>query len=236
MATILVVAESPDIEALLGDLVIFAGYNPVFVRDDERPCDTMRRRRVDALLFDAALPIRMDEECSVTAEAQGAPIVYCASTMSAGELRAFAEMRGAAYFPLPNGPRLLARVLGSVLKDGGRSTDATLPPSQMIAAMRAVARARQLGATLSVYREDNQRLRDDRDALLAAARASRELLHAAVLQFITTLRADGLPREDAIEVVNAAVHASVEAAGAPELLMSAMRDAEEWVGEAYSVA
>ena len=115
MTVVLVVAQSPEIEALLADLVVFAGYQPIFVNDDQNVRETARRWRVDALLVDAALPEAHVECCENVARDHSAALVYCASALSTGELRTFAEQRGAPYFALPNGPKLLSSVLREAL-------------------------------------------------------------------------------------------------------------------------
>ncbi|HVX37956.1 MAG TPA: hypothetical protein VHB25_00185 [Gemmatimonadaceae bacterium] len=120
MSSVLVLAEHPEIEALLADLVLFAGYHPVFVRADETAVDALRRRAIDVLLIDAATPPITRCACEDTARERAAGVVYFASTMNAAELRAFAEVREGRHFALPNGPKMLRAVLDDATRSLGR--------------------------------------------------------------------------------------------------------------------
>lgn len=239
MTTVLVLAESPEIEALLADLVVFAGYHPVFLRDDETARDALRSRAIDVLLVDVLHPAAFNGACERAArEAGSAAIVYCTATLSPGELRAFAEGRGACHFALPNGPKLLASVLALALARLGKPARsvAGAPPDAIVTALRAVARAQRLNTAGPSKRDEDRQMGDEREFLLDEARASRDQLHAAVLQYLSGLRQNGLPRDRALDVLNSAMRETAEAAGAPELLASMGRDTEHWVEEAYCAA
>lgn len=239
MTTVLVLAESPEIEALLADLVVFADYHPVFLRDDETVMDAIRARGIDAILVDASHPTAISGVCDRAVHAAGAvALVYCASTMSPGELQAFAESRGACHFALPNGPKLLASVLADALGRVGlrQWAAAGSPPDEIVTAVRSVARAQRLSTAAQVVRDENRRLRDERDLLLEQARASRDRLHDAVLQYVGSLRSSGFTRDRALDLLNTAMRETAEAAGAPELLASIGRETAGWVDEAYYAA
>lgn len=158
-------------------------------------------------------------------------------TMRADELRTFAERRDALYFPLPNGPKFLRAVLHGALRAVGREPfDGRQTPPQIIAAVHAMAQARRITTVLRAKVDENHRLREAQQQLLADARISRNQLHAAVTDYAHQLRTGGLSRERAIELVSTAVRESTEAIGAPELLLSFEHDAAEWVDEIYCVA
>lgn len=238
MTAVLVVAQSPEIEALLADLVVFAGYQPVFVNDDQNVRETVRRRRVDAFLVDAALPEPHVECCENVAREESAALVYCASALSAGELREFAERRRAPYFPLPNGPKLLSSVLREALTAvGKREAASQVPPSpEFVRALRAITRARRVSTAAQVVRETNRDLRSERDALLADVRGGMNLLRRAVVDYSRTLRTDGLSRSRAAELVQAALRDGAEAAGDREMIVQISLHAQRWIDEVYCVA
>lgn len=239
MTTVLVLAESPEIEALLADLVIFAGYHPVFLRDDETVTDAVRKRGIGVLLADVLHPAAMSGACDRAArDVASVALVYCGSVLSPGELRAYAESRHACHFALPNGPKLLSSVLATALaRIGKRAWSVTGEPTdQIVTALRAVARAQRLNTAASLVRGENRRLADEREIPLDATRSSRDQLRTAVLDYVSGLRADGLSRERALDALNRAMRETAEAAGAPELLGTMGRETASWVDEAYCVA
>lgn len=238
MTAVLVVGNCPEIEALLAELVIFAGYQPSFTAHDETLREAAFRRRVYALLVDAALPMARLEQCEAVARERSAALVYSASTLDAGELRSFAERRGRLYFLLPNGPRLLAAVLREALTAMGQADAAApLPPSPaFVQAMRAIARARELGAVAHRVAEENRQLRGERATLLADARESLGFLRRSVLAYSRDLRDDGLSRARAVEIVRGAIRDGAAAAGAPALALDIDGRVARWVDEAYCVA
>lgn len=238
MTSVLVVAEDPQIEALLGDLVIFAGYHPVFPRDDERPADSMHRRPVAAVLIDTALPPAVVAACEAAAREHATAVVFVGSTMTAGELRGFADLRGAVCFALPNGPRLLAAALREALSRAGRPAAAEVasPAPQILAALAAVAHARELGTRARVAVEENRELREEVSARLTETRATGDRLRATVLEYTDALRGDGLSHDQALALVTTLIREGAEAMGVPELLGTVEREAASWVDEAYGAA
>ena len=239
MTSILVLSESPEIEALLADLVVFAGYHPVLLREGEAVGDAVRERSIGAMLVDADHPMALNGECQTAASAAGrVALVYCGGSLSSGELQAFAEQRGAFHFPLPNGPKLLSRVLAGALRQVGREPAFAPdnPPAEMLLAVRAVARAQRLSTVARLVVDENRRLRAERDALFQEARAGRDRLHTAVMEYLQGLRNDGLPRERAVDLLDATLRETAEMAGAPELLATIGSDPQRWVDEAYCAA
>jgi DNA-binding NtrC family response regulator len=115
MATVLIIATDQMIGGLLGQLTDLAGHAAQFRRDTEEPSEAVRHSHPDVVMLDAAYgQPAMDVIAAVAADV-GAPVVYFAATLSASELQRFALERGAKHFALPAGPKLLGRVLASVL-------------------------------------------------------------------------------------------------------------------------
>ncbi len=224
-------------EALLGDLVLFAGFNPMFVRDDESAVDALAQRRPDLVLIDAALLSGVRIEYERVALASGIAIVYFASTMGDGELQSFAKQRGAPYFPLPNGPKLLRSTLNAVLADGSPDLDGVPPvPPEVQTALRSIVTSRRLVADLASLRRRNAQTRADIHALLSSARYGRDLLHEAVTRYTSALRKCGTTHKRARELVRRLVRENVELAGAPEALPSILEEAAAWVDQVYRAA
>jgi DNA-binding response OmpR family regulator len=234
VTAILILANDPDIEALLGDLVVFAGHRPVFRRDDETTMDALHRRPVSVVLIDTALPVRVVDGCDHAARESAIPIVFVGSEMSEAEVRSFAEARHASHFALPNGPRLLAAVIEGSLR--GTTRRDLMPPQELAAAFQAVARARRLGTLAHDLVAENRLLREERDLLLDGARRSRDVMRTVVFEYLTHLRQEGISRHRAAMLVADAIRENAEAVAMPELLVTAERDAQEWVKEVYCAA
>jgi DNA-binding NtrC family response regulator len=111
VATVLVIAVDPNIEALLGQLVVFAGHRPVYDVTGGAGGESIRRIRPDVALVDTALPHAVVEACLFAAEEVGSRSVLTSGTDSASELAEEARADHCPYFPLPGGPRPLASVL-----------------------------------------------------------------------------------------------------------------------------
>jgi DNA-binding response OmpR family regulator len=118
MATVLIIATDQIIGGLVGQLADLAGHAAQFTRTDEEASEAVRQCRPDVVMLDAAYGQRTIDAIAQASADVGAPVVYFASTLTAGELRRFALERGARYFALPAGPKLLARVLAGSLSGG----------------------------------------------------------------------------------------------------------------------
>ncbi|HEX7020698.1 MAG TPA: hypothetical protein VF159_11835 [Gemmatimonadaceae bacterium] len=231
--TVLVAADSAAIEALAADLVSFAGFRPVLVPADSTPTTVVNRGGIDLVLLDGALPPRCVEPCVAAARERRIAVVFFSGTMSESEVRDFALRHGAPYFALPNGPRLLHRVLATAIS-GSRGWAQTPVPSEIAMATRAVARARgALVSTAPTVVDPTRRPPEDRDALLAGVRARRDELREAVLTYSESLRSAGLSRSRAVEVVSDVMRESAFDADAPALLATLDADARQWVDEVY---
>jgi hypothetical protein len=191
-------------------------------------------------MLDAAYGLAATNAVTAAAREVGASLVYFASTLAAPELRHLALERGAKYFPLPAGPKLLARVLTDALDR--RRAPTPLDPavtwkSAVTSAAAAVARARALAADAQSIRAESRALRADREAALAACRRSYAELREAVIAYTRTLRGAGVPPDRTLEMVKSALSldaATARHAGAsldPEL-----DDAVEWCLQAYYAA
>src|SRR3954469_12318420 len=120
----LVVATDPVIESLVGELVGFAGHQPKYLSHDQTVAAAIRSRPSFGVLLDASESEREVDAAARVAREYGVVVVYFASSMSSGELRAFAEQRRAPWFSLPNGPKLLARVLDQAMRGMQRTEEA----------------------------------------------------------------------------------------------------------------
>ena len=125
----LVVAADAVIESLVGELVRFSGHHPRHLRHDESAAAAIRKQPPFGVLLDAS-----HSQAEVDAVVQAAHdrhviVVYFASSMSSGELRAFAEERLALWFALPNGPMVVGRVLTQAIDTVASVEHSAAPPA-----------------------------------------------------------------------------------------------------------
>jgi hypothetical protein len=234
MATVLIIATDQMIGGLLGQLTDLAGHAAQFRRETEEPSESVRHSRPDLVLLDAAFARPTTDVIAAAASDVGAPVVYFAATLSASELRRLAFERGAKYFPLPAGPRLLGRVLASALGTDRSATDAVAPAAHyaVAAAVAAVGRARALADRAAALKTTSQALRTEHESLLADCRRSAAELREAVIAYTRELRAAGVPPDRTLEMVKDALRSDVSGSGAPPEL----EDATEWCLQAYYAA
>src|SRR5436305_7503817 len=69
--SVLVIAIDPNIESLLGELVAFAGYRPLYDVTAGAAGESIRRVRPDITLLDTALPPAIVEACLGAADEVG---------------------------------------------------------------------------------------------------------------------------------------------------------------------
>lgn len=81
----------------------------------------------------------------------------------------------------------------------------------VIAAAEAAARSSALLAEVAIMRQVTRALRDEREALLASCRQSRDDMRLAVQMYAELLRHDGVPPERALLLIKSAIKAGVEA-------------------------
>jgi DNA-binding response OmpR family regulator len=238
MATVLIIATDQMIGGLLGQLTDLAGHAAQFRSEREDPGESVRDSHPDVVMLDAAYGRATMDVIAAAAADVGAPVVYFASTLPPSELRRFALERGAKYFALPAGPRLLGRVLSSALSpdetaDGSRSSSAQYA---VTAAVAVVARARALADKAAMLKTTSQVLRAEYEATLAECRRSAAELREAVIAYTRELRGAGFPPDRTLEKVKEAVGSEVSGFRAPPDVTRDLEDAMEWCLQAYYAA
>ena len=238
MATVLILATDQMIGGLLGQLTDLAGHAAQFRREREDPGESIRDSHPDVVMLDTAYgPAAMDVVATAAADV-GAPVVYFAAALPATELRRFALARGAKYFALPAGPRLLGRVLSSVLAPNGSAADSADSPAlyAISAAVAAVARSRMLADRAAMLKATGQALRAEHEASLAECRRSAAELREAVIAYTRELRGAGVPPDRALEMVKEALRSEVNGFRPPPDARRDLEDATEWCLQAYYAA
>jgi DNA-binding response OmpR family regulator len=238
MATVLIIATDQMIGGLLGQLTDLAGHAAQFRRENEEPSEAVRHSHPDLVLLDAAYGRAARDVVAAAASEIGAPVVYFAASLSASELRRFALERGAKYFPLPAGPRLLGRVLASALTTDATIGGAGVSAAQyaVTAAVAAVARARTLAERTAELKTTSYALRAEHESLLAECRRSAAELREAVIAYTRELRAAGVPPDRALEMVKDALRSEVSGSVPVPDLGGDLDDATEWCLQAYYAA
>jgi hypothetical protein len=108
----------------------------------------------------------------------------------------------------------------------------------VVAAIAAHAHAHELVAELTVVRDANRALADQRRALLESCRRGREEMREAVQQYVRTLKRGGVPPERAIALLKLAIEdglggaPAMETPGNEDLIDAGVR----WGIEAYYAA
>ena len=252
----LIVATDPVIESLVGELVGFAGYQAKYLSHDETVAAAIRVRRPFGVLLDAS-----DRESDVDAATRVARehetvVVYFASAMSSGELRAFASSRDALWFSLPNGPKVLARVLAEAATsertarrpvesdrpvERARSEEGADPrgrlddsPRARVAALLATQRAQLLVMEAKLLREESRQSRGENRQLLAEASLSRKAMREAVRQYATGLRASGMVATEAERTVRTLLFESAVMVTDEHTANNVAREAADCVAEVYA--
>jgi DNA-binding response OmpR family regulator len=240
MATVLIVPTDHLIGGLLGQLTDLAGHAAQFQPDDEEPSQSVRALRPDVVMLDAACGRRLIDATARAAADVGARIVYFAASMGSGELRRFALERGAKYFALPAGPKLLGRVLASALSDDATAAheNGRLPSGQdaVAAALAAVSRARASADRSAALKTINRALRTEHELALAECRRSYAGLREAVIAYTRELRGAGVPPDRTLEIIKTAVRADDAPDSPKSSIASDLNDATEWCLQAYYAA
>ena len=239
MSTVLIIATDQIIGDLLGQLTDLAGHVALFRRVDERPSEAVRALRPDVVMLDAGQGADGLYAAAAAAAEVGVPVVYFASTLAAAELREFALARGAKYFALPAGPKLLRQVLSAALGAGEGSAYWGASPVSLAAvsaAAAAVARARALATRSADLRIESRALRGEREAALADCRRAYGELREAVIAYTRELRGAGVSPDRTLEMVKAAVTPGLADARATAGSLEGLDDAVEWCLSAYYAA
>lgn len=240
MATVLILATDSMIAGLLGQLAELTGHAAQFRRAGEEASEAVRAARPDVVMLDAAYGRSTIEAVTEAAASVEAKLVYFAPTLPPLELRRYALERGAKYFALPAGPKLLARILADALA----TRPGVTPVGDLVSSCRdaveaaaaAVARARLLSARAADLRSDIRALRAEREAALAECRRSQAALRDAVIAYTRELREAGVSPERTLEMVRGALGATESGQRLPADVGRDMDDAMEWCIQAYYAA
>jgi DNA-binding response OmpR family regulator len=238
MATVLVIASDRMIGGLVGQLTDLTGHAAQFRADGEELDDAIKQASPDVVMVDAAYGRRaMDVAATVAAEV-GAAVVYFGAAFPPAELRRLALQRGAKYFALPAGPKLLGRVLSAALADGGsrRVVDGSSAAYYAVTAASAAARRARGLVDRSSMRTDSRAAGADHDALLADYRRQYADLREAVIAYTRELRSSGVPPGRTLEMVKTALRARSTGRGSATDTATEIDDAVEWCLQAYYAA
>ncbi len=102
----------------MGELIRFAGYQPVFPGADETVVDALERIGPTLLFIDGDHPAAKSSDVRSAVEEAETPIVLFSGSRTERELKQLARQRGDCAFPLPNGPRALGTLIQRMLGDG----------------------------------------------------------------------------------------------------------------------
>jgi DNA-binding NtrC family response regulator len=230
MASVLIIATDQMIGGLLGQLTDLAGHAAQFRRESEKATEAVRQAHPDVVLVDTAFGRASMDVIADAAADVGAPVVYFAAGLPPIELRRFALERGAKYFALPAGPKLLGRVLASAL-DASRGDPANGDSSGLnavTAAVAAVRRARVLASRAAMLRSESHVLCAEHESALADCRRSQAELREAVIAYTLELRGAGVSPDRVLEKVKDALRSDLD--------RDLGDDAVEWCLQAYYAA
>jgi hypothetical protein len=239
MATVLVIASDRMIGGLVGQLADLTGHAAQFRGDGEGLDDAIKQACPDVVMLDAAYGSQaMDVAATVAAEV-GAAVVYFGAAVPAAELRRHALQRGAKYFALPAGPKLLGRVLSAALANDGsaRQVDrSSIARCGVTAACVAVSRARALIDRSPSIGTESKAPRGEHDAVLDDCRRHYAQLREAVMAYTHELRSAGVPPDRTLEMVKTALRARPTGRGPSTDVPGDFDDAVEWCLHAYYAA
>ena len=239
MATVLVIASDRMIGGLVGQLADLTGHAAQFRGDGEALDDAIKHASPDVVMVDAAYGNRAMDVAATAAAEVGAAVVYFGAAVPAAELRGHALQRGAKYFALPAGPKLLGRILSAALADGvsARQIDgSSFAYCSVTAACVAVSRARALVDRSQSTRRESRSLRAEHDAVLDDCRRHYAELREAVIAYTRELRNAGTPPDRTLELVKTALRARPTGRAQSTDSAKDIDDAVEWCLHAYYAA
>lgn len=111
----LVVPSDAVIGALMGELIRFAGYHPVFLGADEGVAAALERVRPALMFVDSDHPAVKSPDVRTVAGKTCTRIVLFSGARTERELGQMARARGDSAFALPNGPRALGTLIERML-------------------------------------------------------------------------------------------------------------------------
>lgn len=224
VATVLVISRDPNIEALVGELVAFAGHRPIYDVMIGARGESICRSQPDVVLLDMALWPTVIKACLGAADEVGSAAVLMSSTESKDELADHARARGRLYFPLPSGPKPLARILERAM---ARTSDR--PVALPLAMENDVVGSVDPAFRAALARVASARVGSDSTHGLRA-------LRAAITDYARQLKAASLPVDDALELVRHQIRDCADAVGAENSMSGLLRDSDVWARQAYNGA
>ena len=227
VASVLVITADSNIESLLGELVAFAGYRPMYDATMGAAGESVRRARPDVVLIDTALPQVVVDACLGAAAEIGSRSVLMSSTASDLELEAQAAARGVLCFLLPGGPKPLANILARALDHQSSRPQIVLPEHRSELANASVHPA--LCAALASLARTSMLAR-------ASDRRSHAALRAAVTDYAKQLKAADIPIDRAAALVCDAVRDCATVVGAEGKMMTFLLESEDWARQAYQTS
>lgn len=245
--SVLVIASDPNIETLVGELVAFAGYRPVYDVTAGAAGESVRRVRPAVTLVDTALDRSVVRACLSAADEVGSRPVLMSSTASDSELVEEARTEGCLYFPLPGGPKPLERVIALALESQPRprsSSSASVASSvpsgsvhpAICAALTSIARSHALRTQAATQVKESRQLRQQVRDSLEHTRRSLSALRAAVKDYSQQLCDARIPEEEALNIVRDAIADCAAQVGADTTSSAILSDAEGWTREVYRAA
>lgn len=121
MSLVLVIAADPNIETLLGQLLVHAGHHPEYDPTLGAAGEAVRRTRPDVVMLDMELPRTVVHSCLAAAREAGSRVVLTSSSSSESELADEARRTDCHYFALPGGPNSLRALIRLALGNRGAS-------------------------------------------------------------------------------------------------------------------
>jgi hypothetical protein len=245
VASVLVIAADPNIELLVGELVAFAGHRPIHDVTAGAAGESVRRIRPDVTLLDTSLPTPVVRACLDAVAEVGSQVVLMSSTASASELVEDARTRECLYFPLPGGPKPLARILERAIalkparepvampRDRSSTRPAGSVHPALCAALASVSRARALGHNTDATVLPGRPLGQEQRGLIEESRRSQAALRAAVTDYTKQLKANDLAVGDVLTIVQDVIAECATVMGAEAAMPTLLLELETWTRAAY---
>lgn len=247
IANVLVIAADSNIESLVGELVAFAGFRPLYDVTTGAAGESIRRARPEVAIVDTALPRAIVRACRNAATESGAQMVLMSSTASAAELADEAAQQRALHFALPGGPKQLRLIIERALDRRGaprpeipdrRSAQhpaGSVHPA-LCAALATVARARLLTMRASSLMRTNVELRELGKNELANSKRSHAALRAAVADYAAQLKGAKFSEDDAVVQIRDTIADCAAIIGAESEMDTILGESEGWTREVYRAA
>jgi CheY-like chemotaxis protein len=238
VASVLIVARSPNVGSLLGELIAFAGHSPKYDFTDGAAGEFVRLSRPDMVVIDASLPGPVVDSCIEACDEVFARPILTSSTATELELLDQAHTRGCIPFSLPARPAQLRTIIEGVLRTRPRKPllpsvrRASIHPS-FCAAISGIARARHMMSRAQSRLQEVRVARSNMHTLLEDVRRNREMLRAAVRDLAVQLCRAGVAEEEMIATVAESMHLCADIVGGNDAITSIEREWRDWAIDAF---